>query len=62
MSIQSRFLKNTKVNQPKIEMQDKKNPPKNEKKIERKRDRERGNLFVWELGKLCIECERIVNL
>ena len=43
-------------------MQDKKNPPKNEKKIERKRERERGNLFVWELGKLCIECERIVNL
>ena len=40
MSIQSRFLKNTKVNQPKIEMQDKKNPPKNEKKIERERERE----------------------
>ena len=41
MSIQSRFLKNTKVNQPKIEMQDKKIHQKKKKKIERERERER---------------------
>ena len=29
------------------------------KKFEREK---RENLFVWELGKLCIECKRIENL
>ena len=33
---------------------------KNER--ERERERERNNLFLWELGKLYIECKRITNL
>ena len=44
---------NTKINQPKVEKQEK-NQPKHEKIIEREK------LFCE--GKLCIKCEKIANL
>ena len=48
----------TNIHQSKVEIQGKKSPTKNEKKIERERERE--NLFC--MGKICIEWERVTNL
>ena len=55
-SIQSRILKNTKIYQPKVEIQ-KKRKKIHQKKEKKKKKKEKESYKLFCMGKICIECK-----